>query len=914
MARKVTIDDEEKSYGVVFLLAVGMLLGGAVWAIWDDNISRRPWKKYQVEFSDLQIDRARNDVKAEEDRLAADAEYQKVLTDLAAARQSVDSGEAAQRLDELAYERVPANTTVEEWEYKLRLKKSEIEEAWYEFEHAELSGLPTEGPHKHLEELLHEKAEIDKSVAQAEADRQRIDNEMAEIRSVVTGLEKKKLTLEGEREKRQQRLDQLVLRVGPLAVPVIPKIQQVVLNEFDRNAFNQAVARVDRCTSCHAGIEKADFDDAPHPFRSHPDMKGILAKHPPEKFGCTPCHGGQGAAVNSVKVGHGEVKFWEHPLRRGHAVEASCIQCHADLRLPHADTIARGEQLFEQLGCHNCHLVEGYGELAKVGPYLRRISAKADPAWLVRWIENPHTFRPRTKMPNFMFSHEQAVSIASYLLTATRSESDAWLNDHGAASGINPGDAAQVARGEKLANGLGCRGCHGFAVDESPALLGENKDLAPNLANVAEKTDARWIYHWLKNPRGYSPTSRMPSLRLSDAEAADLTAFLLTLGSQKPADAALTAALATKERADEGAALVRKYGCAGCHDIPGMEEETRIGVELTTFGSKILDELFFGNRTDIPHTWHDWTYNKIKTPRTYATERIEQVMPQFDLADEDIEALLIFLHSRQAEKVPSSYRPKDLEREKKLVEGRRVIAKYNCVGCHEIEHQGGAIRKRYEDTPTMAPPVLNGEGAKVQPNWLFGFLKKPVILRPWLELRMPTFGLSDEETTAVIEYFLAQDSINLPFVAVDQAALSPEYVEAGHTLSTPDYFNCFSCHQQGDRKPEGPKEGWAPDLAMARRRLNPEWIEKWLRNPQALQPGTKMPAFYNFDDETPDGPEDILGGDDAKQVQALRDWVLTLDNEAAKPPTPAPAAPAVQAAGEQAAEPIPGEAAGAVPN
>jgi hypothetical protein len=75
-----------------------------------------------------------------------------------------------------------------------------------------------------------------------------------------------------------------------------------------------------------------------------------------------------------------------------------------------------------------------------------------------------------------------------------------------------------------------------------------------------------------------------------------------------------------------------------------------------------------------------------------------------------------------------------------------------------------------------------------------------------------------------------------------------------------------------------------------------------------------MPAFYNFDDETPDGPEDILGGDDAKQVQALRDWVLTLDNEAAKPPTPAPAAPAVQAAGEQAAEPIPGEAAGAVPN
>jgi hypothetical protein len=35
--------------------------------------------------------------------------------------------------------------------------------------------------------------------------------------------------------------------------PLIPKIRQVVLEEFDRNAYNQPVARVDRCTSCHVG-------------------------------------------------------------------------------------------------------------------------------------------------------------------------------------------------------------------------------------------------------------------------------------------------------------------------------------------------------------------------------------------------------------------------------------------------------------------------------------------------------------------------------------------------------------------------------------------------------------------------------------------------------------------------------------
>ena len=42
--------------------------------------------------------------------------------------------------------------------------------------------------------------------------------------------------------------------------------------------------------------------------------------------------------------------------------------------------------------------------------------------------------------------------------------------------------------------------------------IGSDKDIAPNLSNVAEKTDGRWLFHWLKNPRHYSPASKMPSL------------------------------------------------------------------------------------------------------------------------------------------------------------------------------------------------------------------------------------------------------------------------------------------------------------------------------------------------------------------------------------------------------------------
>ena len=97
-------------------------------------------------------------------------------------------------------------------------------------------------------------------------------------------------------------------------------------------------------------------------------------------------------------------------------------------------------------------------------------------------------------------------------------------------------------------------------------------------------------------------------------------------------------------------------------------------------------------------------------------------------------------------------------------------------------------------------------------------------------------------------------------------------IEAAQKLTLPDYFNCFSCHQQGDRHPEGPAEGWAPDLGMARHRLNPDWIVRWLRNPQEVTPGTKMPSFY------PGGPDDILGGNEQKQIEALRDYLMVLGN------------------------------------
>jgi mono/diheme cytochrome c family protein len=871
------IDDEKRSYSAVFLLAVGLLLIGAVWSVWDDNIARRPWKYYQAELDRLEQHRVRDAIRTETERLQHDPTYQQVTTQLAAARARLGRGKTAARLAALEAKQNRLKTLHGDADIKLRIVKSRLEEAWYEYDTAVLEHRPTEAAQQRIHALDAEKADLQKTFDDTKAQFDQATKELAEARSDTKSLEDKYKTLTADLDRLEQKLDTLTLKVGPFSLPAIPKIHQVVLEDFERNNFDKPVARVDRCESCHAGIDKAGFEDAPNPYKTHPQRATLLGKHPPEKFGCTPCHGGQGAAVNSPEEAHGEVRHWAEPLLRGTKVQASCIKCHANVEHIGAPVVATGQRLFEELGCHGCHLVEGYEDLPKVGPYLRLISAKVDPSWLVRWITNPHAYRPKTRMPNFLFKPEDATAAAAYLLDSSTADSAQWLKGRPAPTGIDPTNAALVAQGRELVDTLGCRGCHGFADGESPALLGENKDVEPNLSRIAEKTDARWLYYWLTGPRHYSPVARMPSLRLSDDEARAIVSFLLTLGEKQPIPN-IEAQLSNPEVIARGKALVRKYGCFGCHDITGMENESRVGVELSTFGSKPLEELFFGNHTDIPQTWDDWTYNKLKTPRTYATERIEQAMPQFDLADGDIKALRVFLASRTDLKYPAKYHAAADIRGQREVAGRRVVARYNCVGCHIIEGHGGAIRARYQDTPTMAPPILNGEGAKVQADWLFNFLKQPTPIRPWLKVRMPTFGLSDAEANTLVQYFGALDDVQVPFVHIDPAQIPPAYIEAAQKLVSPDYFNCFSCHQQGDIKPEGPPEGWAPNLAMAHIRLNPGWIVRWLHNPQAVQAGTKMPSFYeqDADGKASGGPDDVLGGDNEKQIQALRDYLMVL--------------------------------------
>ena len=895
-------NEERKSYSALFVLLVALLIVGAIWSIWDDNISRRPWKEYQVEFYKLAYDQYMKQAGEEEKRLAQNPEYVQLNKELQAAEKELNSGATAAKLENLRAALEQAKHNTDDKEQVVRFTKSELTERWYDYNHAiqtQQDPAPFKAEIDRLDHrLVGEQAEAD----QAKRHEDEIKGNIEALTSRVDTINEKLKKLTKTRDDLVEKADGYMIPITfkghvLLRYPKIPKIEQTAIDDFDRNAFDEAVARVDRCQSCHAGIDKRGFENAPQPFRTHSNYAQIILKHPPDKLGCTPCHEGQGPAVNSVVQAHGYDEFWEHPMLKGDKMESRCIKCHLDVGslrnsegAPLAAHWVEGERLFEQMGCHGCHLVAGYEEMSKIGPYLKLASAKLDPSWAVRWITNPHEFRPHTRMPNFMFSREQALAMAAYLFDSSKQDSEKWSKEHPEPATLeqdvkNPG---MVEEGKGLFESIGCKACHsaqpdqfgtpvGFSEDFKPTESRTAKDFAPNLSKIAEKTDARWLYYWLKNARDFSPHTAMPSLRLSDHEATALAAYLMTLG-QKHVDAGVENTLSQPDEIAKGKALVRKYGCFGCHEINGMEHESRIGVELTSFGSKHLDELFFGDRTDIPNTWDDWTFNKLHDPRIYATADVEQLMPNFEFQDADIKNLRVFLASLTDAKVLERYRAPGTERQTEIVNGRRMVNYYNCVGCHIVENRGGYIRRFYEQNPNFAPPILNGEGEKVQPQWMYTFLQGPTPIRPWLKLRMPTFQFNAAEDSTLVDYFTALSDVQNPFLSVNTEALPQDELAAGQKLTTKDYFNCFSCHQQGEKKPEGPPEGWAPDLTMARHRLRPEWVIKWLHNPQAVQPGTKMPSFY------PGGPDDILGGNEDRQIQALRDYIFWLgDHPGASP-------------------------------
>ena len=857
---------ERTSKSLFFFVCSMLLVLSIGWSLWDEIKGRRPWKDYQAEFNRLEGERVRDELKAETAKVSGG------LAKLTAAIQKAEEDLASNAAYAAAKNRLAA--TREKFE-KVSLEnkfiRSERDEAYYEYKHAIHEGGAATAEKVHFD-ALNARADV---LGKRES---RFMGEDEKIFEEIAGMEKSLSDLKDEKSKLGNREDASKRRLATIQGRV-SAIQQVVLTGIEVNNFEQPLLTVDRCQTCHLGVDRRGFDKFPAPFKTHPNRSLLLGKHPVGKFGCTLCHGGQGPALNSLTKAHGidletgkHLKFWEAPLLRGDEIQTNCLKCHSrTLDIPEAPVVSKGKRLFLELGCHGCHLLEGYENIPKVGPTLLKASEKFRPEWMVPWILEPRKYLPKTGMPYFALTRAQATAISAYLVDASKK-----LPPSGPYK-FNPGPNRResVKRGKRLFETRGCLACHNID--------GKGGTHGPDLSRVAMKVKPDWVVNWLKNPRHYDPGTVMPSLKLPDVEAQAIASYLLTRGKPARPDVRLAARMKDLAVIKEGRRLVETYGCYGCHDIEKTAKLGRLSVELTTFANKSPGELDFGDVTEIHEEWEAWVFAKLKNPRIFSTDRIDLRMPNFYLSDKNTKALRTFLRRWNGHEMSGKFVRKLSPREAALERGRRLVEKYNCVGCHVIEGKGGFVRRYYKDK-ALAPPILTGEGAKVQPKWLFSFLKKPIPLRPALNdgIWMPKFGLTDEEAADLVRYFMAQDKkldLKTPyqftdpyqFVSAERRGGPEGKAAVGKFIF--QKFQCLECHQQVVKAGQSLAD-LAPDLAMAQDRLRPDWILEWLKDPQKIQAGTRMPSFFS-DGESP--LENVWKGNARKQIVALRDYLLNFD-------------------------------------
>jgi hypothetical protein len=336
---------------------------------------------------------------------------------------------------------------------------------------------------------------------------------------------------------------------------------------------------------------------------------------------------------------------------------------------------------------------------------------------------------------------------------------------------------------------------------------------------------------------------------------------------------------------DQGKKWIRHFGCSGCHEIAGFEEEGRIGTELTFEGSKPLERLDFALFTDaaqrggknaepitnpedlarLPNgpaqaPWYNhkgFFEHKLSEPNVYDQGKIKSEeeklrMPNLHLTKDQVQALTTFLMGSQESALPADYQYRPLDYRRDIQEGWWVVRKYNCMGCHQfIPGQQTVLMgmKRYQDAQEMLPPKLLTEGARVDPQWLLRFLTNPALndkdtnrngVRNYLQVHMPTFSFSENELGKLVRFFQALSRQPFPYIPEQVPVLTTKETDMARSLFSSTAAPCLKCHATGDAQHD--KNAVAPNLLLVRGRLKPDWVERWIIDPQAISPGTSMPS------------------------------------------------------------------------
>lgn len=995
-----------KSYAAHYVIATLILILTLFWALWDEAWGQRPWKAFQEHWKTRYsafLDTARSksatsekDVETNSDYAALSAAWKKASADSAAqaadVRKKLDDSTARLLAVQSVFTDRRAYVNALTYEYETatsdsakKSKKNEIDD--YKAEQATVEfpdGSKKKFNFQQLEEAYNEIRD----------ERTKLSLELGDVLKPVTASRAKMDAYISDHlvDLTPQQIDGLKKR----AADWDPALVQI--NVADANI-------VDRCESCHmnareplkitsvAMTEKGAKkpDEYANALASHSEPE-LLQIHDPDKFGCSPCHQGNGRATTSVEKAHGNYEHWLWPLYPKENAQAGCQSCHAaDMVLASGDiqwqTINNGKDLFRQRGCNGCHRYEGYdkepedlnsvgqqikqietqkkdnikqsaylmkqadtaksndeanrlndkavalrvanskldGRLQqldfqshslmqdqkKIGPNLKDARLKLNKNWIPVWLKKPTDFRPTTKMPNFRLNDHQIRAISAYIWQSGFTDQP---EKH------KPGNAAH---GKELFETRGCLACH--SIGEGDQLMGGT--FAANLTRVGEKANydylVRWIHNARQRTRPYCPYEKkdigpedyakknlpfqfdlahsrcpndghelqvqnmtvMPSLRLAPEDAEDIATYLIGQKKQEPSAYADAAFMDDPALKDEGKKWVRHYGCAGCHEIAGFEDEGRIGTELTYEGSKPIERLDFALFTEASQrggkdaepikdkddlarlpdgpakdAWYDhkgFFEHKLAEPNVYDQGKVKSEtealrMPNVHLTKEQVLDLTTLLLGSQEISLPASYQYKPGDSRHDIQEGWWVIKKYNCMGCHQFIPGQRTIlmgMKQYQDVQEQLPPKLLTEGARVDPEWLRKFLTNPALsstdtnrngVRPYLKVRMPTFSFSDNELRKLVRFFEALSQQPLPYIPEEVPTLSPKENDMARSLFSSTAAPCLKCHATGD--PNHDKIATAPNFLLAKERLKPDWVQRWITDPQAVSPGTSMPS------------------------------------------------------------------------
>jgi cytochrome c2 len=565
------------------------------------------------------------------------------------------------------------------------------------------------------------------------------------------------------------------------------------------------LGRVDRCVTCHLGIDDPAFASAPAPFTTHSGT--WLSTHPTDRFGCTPCHDGQGEATDYVNAAHRPQPFVSRPMRPLETIEANCGTCHRALDPPDAPRLAAGRRLILESGCFSCHEIPGFEGQTFRGPALDSIGYKVRPGWLAEWLHDPKSYLPQSKMGNFRLTAAEIAGLQAFLETQ---RAQPPLDS----TGVN-WSRANTGNGRALFGELRCVSCH--------AVNGRGGTTAPELTRIGDKVRRDWLFSYLKDPHRAQPDTPMLQYRLADDQVRDLTAFLLEEytsagGAPEPIPVASQDAKAVAE----GRTAFDRRGCVSCHQIPGIKDTGRIGPSLAGIADRDPDDLLYGGNI-VRHTTDNYIFLKVILPDTLGQPSL---MPTFGFSPDDAAKISLALASLRKADLPASF----VVRRSAPVPYRpggkfgEIVDRYRCLSCHSVGGYGG-------DLSTVP---LDRIGSQLQHDYVTKYLLNPGAVRVSVEARMPVFHMPPDEAKTIADYFAdvfvddSLDRYDARFTAADVRRGEELYGQLG----------CAACHQLGT------KGGYVgPELSATGARLKPGWIAAWLVKPQAYKPDTLQPDY-----------------------------------------------------------------------